>query len=104
MLELHIHGGAATVKAVMAAIAQVDSRNVRAAGPGEFTRRSFANGKLDLAQIEALGDTLAAQTEQQRRAAVRGRSGELSRVYQGLQADLQLQRYAFPAPILPGLG
>ncbi|EKD16412.1 hypothetical protein MBM_05706 [Drepanopeziza brunnea f. sp. 'multigermtubi' MB_m1] len=99
MLELHIHGGAATVKAVMSAIAQIDSRTIRAAGPGEFTRRSFANGKLDLAQIEALGDTLAAQTEQQRRAALRGRSGELSRVYQDLQADLQLQRAQLAADV-----
>ncbi|CAL3966114.1 unnamed protein product [Diplocarpon coronariae] len=92
MLELHIHGGPATVRAVMSAIAEVNPRSIRAAGPGEFTRRAFANGKLDLAQIESLGDTLSAHTEQQRRAALRGRSGELSRAYHGLQKDLQMQR------------
>ncbi|KAK2625411.1 hypothetical protein QTJ16_004723 [Diplocarpon rosae] len=92
MLELHVHGGPATVRAVMSAIADVHPRSIRAAGPGEFTRRAFANEKLDLAQIESLGDTLSAHTEQQRRAALRGRSGELSRAYHGLQKDLQIQR------------
>ncbi|PBP18791.1 hypothetical protein BUE80_DR010444 [Diplocarpon rosae] len=95
MLELHVHGGPATVRAVMSAIAEVNPRSIRAAGPGEFTRRAFANEKLDLAQIESLGDTLSAHTEQQRRAAVRGRSGELSRAYHGLQKDLQIQRLVF---------
>ncbi|KAI6715295.1 hypothetical protein JHW43_002145, partial [Diplocarpon mali] len=99
MLELHIHGGPATVRAVMSAIAEVNPRSIRAAGPGEFTRRALANGKLDLAQIESLGDTLSAHTEQQRRAALRGRSGELSRAYHGLQKDLQMQRAQLAADV-----
>ncbi|PBP18834.1 hypothetical protein BUE80_DR010496 [Diplocarpon rosae] len=99
MLELHVHGGPATVRAVMSAIADVHPRSIRAAGPGEFTRRAFANEKLDLAQIESLGDTLSAHTEQQRRAALRGRSGELSRAYHGLQKDLQIQRAQLAADV-----
>ncbi len=99
MLELHVHGGAATVKAVMSAIPQVANPFIRAAGPGEFTRRAFTNGKLDLAQIESLSDTLAAQTEQQRRAALGGHSGRLSLVYKTLQTDLQNQRAELVADV-----
>ncbi|TPX08233.1 uncharacterized protein E0L32_001871 [Thyridium curvatum] len=83
VLELHIHGGSATVKAVLAAIPQCCSAQaIRYAEAGEFTKRSFANGRLDLAQVESLSDTLAAETEQQRRAAVRGNSGALGRTYE----------------------
>ncbi|TAQ89279.1 hypothetical protein B7494_g2427 [Chlorociboria aeruginascens] len=83
VLELHIHGGPATVKAVLAAIADARSQHpIRYAEPGEFTRRAFQNGRLDLAQVEALSDGLAAETEQQRRAAVRGNSGRLGRTYE----------------------
>lgn len=56
--------------------------HVRYAEPGEFTRRAFYNGRLDLTQIEALGDTLSAETEQQRRLAVRGATNVLSNEYE----------------------
>ncbi|KXX77717.1 tRNA modification GTPase MSS1, mitochondrial [Madurella mycetomatis] len=93
VLELHIHGGSATVKAVLSAIAKCSSpAKVRYAEPGEFTRRAFLNGRLDLAQVESLGDTLAAETEQQRRAAVRGNSGVLGRTYEGWREQLLLAR------------
>ena len=83
VLELHVHGGSATVKAVLAAIPRCGSqKSIRYAEPGEFTRRAFQNNRLDLAQVEALGDTLSAETEQQRRAAVRGNSGKLGRTYE----------------------
>jgi tRNA modification GTPase len=84
ILELHVHGGPAIVKAVLAAIAKCNSGpvSVRYAEPGEFTRRAFMNDRLDLPQIEALGDTLAADTEQQRRLAVRGASDALSKRYE----------------------
>ncbi|KAL2076060.1 hypothetical protein VTL71DRAFT_1003 [Oculimacula yallundae] len=88
MLELHVHGGPATVKAVMSALSEIDPKAIRAAAPGEFTRRAFDNEKLDLGQIESLGDTLSAETELQRRAALRGRSGELSRIYEGWRHSL----------------
>jgi len=82
VLELHIHGGPATVKAVLRAIPRCPSNClVRYAEPGEFTRRAFQNDRLDLAQVEALSDTLSAETEQQRRAAVRGNSGSLGKTY-----------------------
>ncbi|KAG6078441.1 hypothetical protein E4U16_001653 [Claviceps sp. LM84 group G4] len=82
VLELHVHGGPATVKAVLSAIAQCPTTlPTRYAEPGEFTKRAFMNDRLDLAQIESLSDTLDAETEQQRRAAVRGNSGALGRIY-----------------------
>ena len=75
--ELHCHGGRAVVGAVCEALASMPG--LRAAEPGEFTRRAFANGRIDLAQAEALGDLLAAETELQRRAAQAGVGGALSK-------------------------
>jgi tRNA modification GTPase len=74
--ELHCHGGRAVVAAVRAALAAIDG--LREAEPGEFTRRAFENGRIDLAQAEALGDLLAAETELQRRVAQAGAGGVLS--------------------------
>jgi tRNA modification GTPase len=83
MLEFHVHGGNATVKAVLQGISKVQSQyKIRYAEAGEFTRRGFANGKLDLSQVEALSDQLSAETEQQRRAAVRGSSNYLGEMYE----------------------
>ncbi|TEA22822.1 tRNA modification GTPase MSS1 [Colletotrichum sidae] len=99
VLELHVHGGQATVKAVLAAIPRCPSPSstttaslIRHAAPGEFTKRAFLNDRLDLAQVESLGDTLAADTEHQRRAAVRGTSGALGRTYESWRARLLLAR------------
>ncbi|KAK4168044.1 GTP-binding protein TrmE N-terminus-domain-containing protein [Cladorrhinum sp. PSN259] len=93
VLELHVHGGSATVKAVLSAIAKCSSPGkIRYAEPGEFTKRSFLNGRLDLAQVESLGDTLAAETEYQRRAAVRGNSGVLGKTYESWREQLLLAR------------
>lgn len=74
--ELHCHGGRAVVSAVCAELGAMPG--LRAADPGEFTRRAFANGRIDLAQAEALGDLLTAETELQRRAAQAGVGGVLS--------------------------
>lgn len=74
--ELHCHGGRAVVGAICAELAAMPG--LRAAEPGEFTRRAFANGRIDLAQAEALGDLLFAETELQRRAAQAGVGGALS--------------------------
>lgn len=74
--ELHCHGGRAVVAAVTAALGAMEG--LREAEPGEFTRRAFANGRIDLAQAEALGDLLAAETELQRRVAHAGVGGALS--------------------------
>uniref|UniRef100_A0A8H7KB52 TrmE-type G domain-containing protein n=1 Tax=Bionectria ochroleuca TaxID=29856 RepID=A0A8H7KB52_BIOOC len=95
VLELHVHGGPATVKAVLAAIPRSGSsraHRIRYAEPGEFTKRAFIHDRLDLAQVESLGDTLAAETEQQRRAAVRGNSGALGRTYEDWREKLLLAR------------
>lgn len=93
VLELHVHGGSATVKAVLASIPKCSSHGtIRYAEQGEFTRRAFINDRLDLAQVESLGDTLAAETEQQRRAAVRGNSGVLGRTYESWREQLLLAR------------
>ncbi|RDL35261.1 Uncharacterized protein BP5553_07192 [Venustampulla echinocandica] len=93
VMELHVHGGPATVKAVLSAIPRCKTSSpVRYAEPGEFTRRAFENNRLDLAQVEALSDTLSAETEQQRRAAVRGNSKVLGRTYEGWRQQLLAAR------------
>ncbi|MGJ8546135.1 MAG: tRNA uridine-5-carboxymethylaminomethyl(34) synthesis GTPase MnmE [Sulfitobacter sp.] len=73
VVELHLHGSVAVVAAVYAEL----SRQIRMAEPGEFTRRALENGKLDLAQIEGLADLIDAETEAQRKQAVRLLDGAL---------------------------
>ena len=96
ILELHVHGGTAVVKAVLAAIPQTIPKQafetIRYAEPGEFTRRAFYNNRLDLLQVEALGDTLAADTEQQRRLAVRGSTNVLAERYEAWRQKLLYAR------------
>ncbi len=75
--ELHLHGGRAVVASVEAALQSFP--RVRKAEAGEFTRRAFINGRIDLAQAEGLADLLAAETELQRRAALASAGGALSR-------------------------
>jgi tRNA modification GTPase len=78
--ELHLHGS----RAVLAAVTEVLRRlGLRLAEPGEFTRRAFLNGKLDLVQAEAIADLAAAETEAQRRQALRQLEGELGGLYRG---------------------
>lgn len=84
--EFHCHGGRAVVSAVCAEIAAI--AGLRAAEPGEFTRRAFANGRIDLAQAEALGDLLLAETELQRRAAQAGVGGSLSTLVESWREDV----------------
>lgn len=73
--EFHVHGGRAVLAALFAAIATFD--HVRAAEPGEFTRRAFENGKLDLTEAEGLDDLIHADTDRQRRQALRQLNGLL---------------------------
>jgi tRNA modification GTPase len=77
LAELHCHGGRAVIAAVERALAGIPG--LRKAEPGEFTRRAFANGRLDLAEAEGLADLLAAETELQRTAALGNLAGTLSR-------------------------
>ncbi len=74
--ELHLHGSGAVVAAVLEVLAR--QPGLRPAVPGEFTRRAVAAGRLDLAQAEGLGDLLMAETEAQRRQALRVMDGALS--------------------------
>jgi tRNA modification GTPase len=76
--ELHLHGGAAIVAGVAEALA---SLGCRPAEPGEFTRRAFLHGKLDLTQAEAVADLIAAETAAQRRQALRQAEGALATLY-----------------------
>jgi tRNA modification GTPase len=73
--EFHVHGGRAVLAALFAALSALE--NVRAAEPGEFTRRAFENGKLDLTEAEALDDLIHADTDRQRRQALRQLKGLL---------------------------
>jgi tRNA modification GTPase len=68
IVEFQCHGGRAVVDAVLAALRQADG--LREAQPGEFTRRAFENGRIDLTEAEGLADLLEAETESQRKAAI----------------------------------
>jgi tRNA modification GTPase len=78
--ELQVHGSRAVIAALTAALARL---GLRLAEPGEFTRRAFLNDKLDLTQAEAIADLAAAETEAQRRQALRQMDGELGALYRG---------------------
>lgn len=89
LAEIHCHGGRAVIRAIEAALEQMEG--LRRAEPGEFTRRAFTHGKMDLAEAEGLSDLLFAETELQRKAAVRNAGGGLSRkVDDWQQSILQL--------------
>ncbi len=83
--ELHVHGSRAVVAAM---IEVLRGMGLRLAEPGEFTRRAFLNDKLDLVQAEAIADLTAAETEAQRRQALRQLDGELGALYRGWSARL----------------
>src|ERR1700722_7464210 len=86
--EFHVHGGRAVLAALFSAFSSFE--NVRAAEPGEFTRRGFENGKLDLTEAEALDDLIHADTDGQRRQALRqlkGMLGERARLWRAQIID-----------------
>ncbi|HYD71088.1 tRNA uridine-5-carboxymethylaminomethyl(34) synthesis GTPase MnmE [Azospirillum sp.] len=106
VVELHLHGGRAVVAGVVEALAALPG--LRVAEPGEFTRRAFENGKLDLTAAEGLADLVDAETSAQRRQALRQMEGALGRVYESwrlrltralahIEADID-----FPEEDLPG--
>ena len=86
VVELHLHGSIATTNAILAALSDIDG--LRAALPGEFTRRALENDCLDLAQVEGLSDLIEAETEAQRRQALRVLSGALGAKAEGWRTDL----------------
>ena len=103
--ELHLHGGPAVIAATLAALSV--QQGLRLAEPGEFTRRAFDHDKLDLAQVEGIADLIAAETEMQRRQALRQAEGALSRRLETWRTDLarvlaRLEAYIdFPDEDLP---
>ncbi|HRP11977.1 MAG TPA: tRNA uridine-5-carboxymethylaminomethyl(34) synthesis GTPase MnmE [Terricaulis sp.] len=104
--ELHVHGGPAVIAAVIDAALSLPG--VRPAEPGEYTRRAFEHGKLDLAEAEGLADLVDAETEGQRVQALRQRRGALSGLYEGWRgrlieaAALIEAEIDFPDEDLPG--
>ena len=84
--ELHVHGGKAVVAAVFAALAAING--LRPAEPGEFTRRAFENGKLDLTEAEGLDDLIHADTDRQRRQALRQLQGLLGHKAEDWRRDI----------------
>ena len=85
-VEFHCHGGRAVVNAVLGALGELEG--LRAAQAGEFTRRAFENGRIDLTEAEGLADLIEAETESQRRAALMMAEGALSRQIAGWQDRL----------------
>jgi len=84
--EIQVHGGRAVIAAVLAALGCVPG--LRLAEPGEFTRRAVENGKFDLTAAEGLADLINAETEAQRRQALRQYDGALADLYEGWRAEL----------------
>ena len=77
IVEFHCHGGRAVVDAILSALASLDG--LRLAEPGEFTRRAFENGRIDLTEAEGLADLIEAETESQRKAALALAEGGLTK-------------------------
>ena len=105
MAELHLHGGRAVMSGVVEALSAMPG--LRPAEAGEFSRRAFENGKLDLTAAEGIADLVNAETELQRRQALRQMEGALGRVYEDWRARLirtlaKLEAYIdFPEDDLP---
>lgn len=100
VVELHVHGSRAVILGVFAAFEHLDAApddaplasgrigGIRAAERGEFTRRAFDNGRMDLTEVEGLADLLAADTAQQRTQALRQMEGHLRSVFEAWRAEL----------------
>src|SRR5437868_10780448 len=86
IVELQCHGGRAVVDAVLSALGTLEG--MRVAEPGEFTRRAFENGRIDLTEAEGLADLIEAETETQRRAALAIAEGALRKQIEAWQEQL----------------
>ncbi|MDX1782257.1 MAG: tRNA uridine-5-carboxymethylaminomethyl(34) synthesis GTPase MnmE [Thalassovita sp.] len=86
VVEFQLHGSTAVIAAVLRELGQL--KGLRQAEPGEFTRRALENGRLDLAQVEGLADLIEAETEAQRRQALRVLSGDLGNRAEEWRRDL----------------
>ena len=95
-LELQLHGSRAVVNALFA---ELTALGLRPAEAGEFTQRAFNNGKLDLVEVEGLGDLISAETEMQRRLAIEQSAGGLSRRYNAWATALTRSRALIEAEL-----
>ena len=86
MAELHVHGSRAVIKAILDNLSKID--NCRLAEPGEFTKRAFQNEKINLLKAESIGDLIAAETEIQRRQALKIMSGKSSDIFNSWRQTL----------------
>jgi tRNA modification GTPase len=112
VVEYHLHGGRAVVEGVLRALGKIPG--CRMAEPGEFTRRAFENGKMDLTEAEAVADLIDAETEAQRDQALSQLHGSLSKLYSGWadalknilahqEADIEFPDEDMPSGISEGL-
>ncbi len=110
--EIHLHGGLAVSASIVDALA--DMPDLRTAEPGEFTRRAFENGRMDLTEAEAVADLVAAETRGQQTQALRQMQGALGAIYQGwryrlvralahLEAALDFPEEDLPEELIAGL-
>lgn len=86
VIELHVHGGHAVINALMTSLSSIES--LRPAEPGEFSRRAFENGKMDLTAVEAIADLVDAETTAQREQALTQMGGALAKTYDGWRERL----------------
>lgn len=113
VIEYHVHGGPAVISELLDALGE--QYNHRLAEPGEFTKRAFMNGKMDLTGAEAIADLIDAQTQAQKAQALSQMSGALSDLYEGwteklkkalahLEADIEFPDEDMPEGVAPQLG
>ncbi len=95
--EFQVHGSVAVVKGLIAALSSLDG--FRLAEPGEFSRRGFLNGRMDLTAVESLSDLIAAETDQQRKLALAGMGGKLRDTFLEWRAELQSLRARIEAEL-----
>jgi tRNA modification GTPase len=92
VVELHVHGSRAVIKGIFEALEHLDdpssNRAIRPAARGEFTRRAFDNGKMDLTEVEGLSDLLDADTSEQRKQALRQMDGHLRKQYEAWRYEV----------------
>lgn len=86
VVELHVHGGHAVISALMTSLSTI--QGLRPAEPGEFSRRAFENGKMDLTAVEAIADLVDAETSAQRQQALTQMGGALAKTYDGWRERL----------------
>ncbi len=112
VVEYHLHGGRAVIDAMLSYLRRCDGH--RMAEPGEFTRRAFENGKMDLTEAEAVADLIDAETQAQKAQALSQMGGALYQLYEGwadhlkrmlahLEADIEFPDEDMPDGILPDL-